>query len=80
MKDCKKGSISCNRIVVQDVTTGKMDSHNFRITNEVKNVSIKQMVQIMYNREFNESKVESMEGMEKRTLKKSHLKIESFLR
>ena len=35
MKDDKKGSISRNRIVVQDVTSGKMASHNFGITNEI---------------------------------------------
>ena len=35
VKDDKKGSISRNRIVVQDVTSGKMASHNFRITNEI---------------------------------------------
>ena len=35
VKDDKKGSISRNRIVVQDVTSGKMASHNFGITNEI---------------------------------------------
>ena len=34
VKDDKKGSIS-NRIVVQDVTSGKTASHNFGITNEI---------------------------------------------
>ena len=35
VKDDKTGSISRNRIVVQDVTSGKMASHNFGITNEI---------------------------------------------
>ena len=53
MKAAKKGSISCNRILVQDVTSGKMASHHFGITNEVKDVSTKQMLQRMYSQEFN---------------------------
>ena len=80
VKDAKKGSISCNRIVVQDVTSGKMASHHFGITNEVKGVSAKQILQRMYNQEFNESKIAFMEGIGKWTSKKSYLKIESFLR
>ena len=80
VKAAKKGSISCNRIVVQDVTSGKMASHHFGITNEVKGVSAKQILQRMYNQEFNESKIAFMEGIGKWTSKKSYLKIESFLR
>ena len=80
VKDGKKGSISCNRIVVQDATSGKLASHHFRITNEVKDVSTKQMLQRMYNQEFSESKVALWTELGKLTLKKSHLKIEGFLR
>ena len=65
MKDAKKGSISCNRIVVQNVTSGKMASHHFGITNEVRDVSAKQMLQRMYNQEFNELKLAFMEGIGK---------------
>ena len=35
VKDDNKCSISRNRIVVQDVTSGKTASHNFGITNEI---------------------------------------------
>ena len=48
-------------IVVQDVTSGKMASYHFRITNEIKDVRAKQMLQTMYNQEFNELKVAFME-------------------
>ena len=72
VKDAKKGFISCNRIVVQDVTSGKMASHHFGTTNELKDVSAKQMLQRMYNQEFNESKLAFMEGIGGR-LKKSIL-------
>ena len=64
-KSGKKGYISCNRKVVQDVTFGKIASHHFGITNEVKDVGAKQMLQRMYNQEFNESKVTFMEGIAK---------------
>ena len=60
-KDGKKSSISCNRIVVQDVSSGKIASHHFGITTEVKDVNTKQMLQRMYNQELNESKVAFME-------------------
>ena len=53
MKDGKKSSIFCNRIEVQDVTSEKMALHDFGITNEVKDVSAKPMLQRMYNQEFN---------------------------
>ena len=49
----KKSSIFCNRIEVQDVTSEKMALHDFGITNEVKDVSAKRMLQKMYNQEFN---------------------------
>ena len=75
VKDSKKGSISCNRIVVQDVTSGKMAPHYFGIANEVKDVSAKQMLQKMYDQEFNEPKVAFVNELEKLTLKKSHLKV-----
>ena len=71
MKDARKGSISCNRIVVQDDTSGKMASHHFGITNDVKDVSAKQMVQIINNQEFKESKLVFMEGIGKTDIKET---------
>ena len=63
MKDGEKSSIFCSRIEVQDVTSEKMALHHFGITNEVKDVSTKRMLQRMYNQEFNESKVAFMKGL-----------------
>ena len=40
-----------------------MALHHFGLTNEVKDVSAKRMLQRMYNQEFNESKVAFMEGL-----------------
>ena len=53
MKDGKKSSIFCSRIKVQDVTSEKMALYHFGITNKVKDVSAKRMLQRMYNQEFN---------------------------
>ena len=80
VKDAKKGSISCNRIVVQDVTSGKMASHRFGITNEVKDVSAKQMLQRMYNQEFNESKLAFMEGIGKTDIEEISFEDREFLK
>ena len=80
MKDAKKGSIYCNRIVVQDVTSGKMASHHFGITNEVKDVSAKQMLQRMYNQEFNESKLAFMEGIGKTDIEEISFEDREFLK
>ena len=78
-KDGKKTSISCNRIVVQDVTSGKIASHHFEITIEVKDVNTKQMLQRMYNQEFNESKVAFMEEIEKTDIEKISFADREFL-
>ena len=80
VKDAKKGSIPCNRIEVQDVACGKMDSHHFGITNEVKDVSAKQMLQRMYNQEFNESKLAFMEGIGKMDIEEISFEDKEFLK
>ena len=80
VKDANEGSISWNRIVVQDVTSGKMASHHFGITNEVKDVSAKQMLQRMYNQEFNESKLAFMEGIGKTDIEEISFEDREFLK
>ena len=72
VKDAKKGSISCNRIVAQDVTSG--------ITNEIKDVSAKQMLQRMYNQEFSESKLAFMEGIGKTDIEEISFEDREFLK
>ena len=79
VKDANKGSISCNRIVVQDVTSGKMASHHFGITNEVKDVSAKNMLQRMYNQECNESKLAFMEEIGKTDIEEISFEDREFL-
>ena len=80
VKDAKKGSISCNRIVVQDVTYGKMASHHFEITNEVKDVSAKQMLQRIYNQEFSETELAFMEGIGKTDIEEISFEDREFLK
>ena len=79
VKDANEGSISWNRIVVQDVTSGKMASHHFGITNEVKDVSAKNMLQIMYNQECNESKLAFMEEIRKTDIEEISFEDREFL-
>ena len=80
MKDGKKGSISCNRIVLQDATSEKLASHHFRITNEIKDVSSKQMLQRMYNQGFNESKVAFMDRTGKTDIEEISFEDREFLK
>ena len=80
VKDGKKSSIRCNRIVVQDVTSRKIASHHFGITNEVKYVSAKQMLQRMYNQEFNESKVAFMERIGRTDIENFSFEDRKFLK
>ena len=80
VKHGKKSFISCNRIVVQDVTSGKIASHHFGIKNEVKDVSAKQMLQRMYNQEFNESKVAFTERIGKTDMEEVSFEDREFLK
>ena len=80
LKDGKKSSIPCNRIVVQDVTPRKIASHHFGIANEVKYVSAKQMLQRMYNQEFNESKVAFMERIGRTDIENFSFEVREFLK
>ena len=80
MKNAKKGSISCDKIVVQDVTSGTMASNHFGITNQVKDVSAKQMLQRMYNQEFNESKLAFIEGIPKTGIEEISFEGREFLK
>ena len=57
-----------------------MASHHFGITNEVKDVSAKQMLQRMYNQEFNESKLAFMEGIRKTNIEEISFEDREFLR
>ena len=77
VKNAKKSSIPCNRIVVQDIASGKMYSHQFGITNEVKDVSAKQMLQRMYNQEL---KLAFMEGIAKTDIEEISFEDREFLK
>ena len=80
VKHGKKSFISCSRIVVQDVTSAKIASHHFGIKNEVKDVSAKQMLQRMYNQEFNESKVAFTERIGKTDIEEVSFEDREFLK
>ena len=65
---------------MQDVTSGKIASHHFGIKNEVKDVSAKQMLQRMYNQEFNESKVAFTERIGKTDMEEVSFEDREFLK
>ena len=53
----KKNSISCHQIIVQDAISGVILPHHFDVSNKVKEISAKQMLNCnIYNADFNEDK------------------------
>ena len=55
-----KNSLACNRMLVKDAVSGNIASHYFGIPDEIKDVSAKQMLKLMYNTEFRETNLESV--------------------
>ena len=53
-----KKSITCNRVLVKDAVSGNIASHYFGIPDEIKDVSAKKMLKLMYNTEFSEGRLE----------------------
>ena len=51
-KDC---STSCNRVAVKDVASSKLGSHHFTVEESVKDISLEEMFQRMYKKDFSES-------------------------
>ena len=58
-KDTKK-TIICNQILVKDAVSGNIASHYFGIPDEIKDVSPKQMLKLMYNTELSETRLEGV--------------------
>ena len=55
-----KKSITCNRVLVKDAVSGNIASHYFGIPDEIKDVSAKQMLKLIYNTEFSETSLEGV--------------------
>ena len=44
--------VKCNRVAVKDAPTGKLSRHHFLIENASKDMSIKQMIELMHYSDF----------------------------
>ena len=55
-----KKSITCNRVLVKDAVSGNIAPHYFGIPDEIKDVSAKQMLKLMYNTEFSETRLDGV--------------------
>ena len=55
-----KRSITCNLVLVKGAVSGNTASHYFGIPDEIKDVSAKQMLKLIYNTEFNETRLEGV--------------------
>ena len=47
-------TMSCNRVAVKDVVSSKLASNHFAMENSVKDISLEEMFQAMYQHDFNE--------------------------
>ena len=56
-----KKSITCNRVLAKDAVSGNIAPHYFGIPDEIKNFSVKQMLKLMYNTEFSETRLEGVD-------------------
>ena len=45
---------------MKDAGSGNIASHNFGISDEIKNVNIKQLLKLMYNTEFSHTRLEAV--------------------
>ena len=59
-RSSSKKSITCNQALMKDAGSGNIASHNFGISDEIKNVNIKQLLKLMYNTEFSETRLEAI--------------------
>ena len=55
-----KKSITCNRVLVKDAVSGNIAPHYFGIPDEIKDVSAKQMLKLMYSIDFSETRLEGV--------------------
>ena len=56
--ECTSGkvdTVSCNRIAVNEAATNKIQRHHFEVQDQVKETGIKEMLERMYQMDFNES-------------------------
>ena len=62
----KVGGVNCNRIAVNEVGTNKIQSHHFEVQDQVRKSGIKEMLERMYQLDFNESSAKVHDMMTKR--------------
>ena len=52
--------MTCNQVLVKDAVSGNIASHYFGIPDEIKDVSAKQMLKLMYSTEFSDPRLEGV--------------------
>ena len=59
-----QNSLKCNRVAMNDASTGKLSRHHFLIENASKDMSIEQMFEQMYYSDFTEkgAQIEKIDG------------------
>ena len=58
---CKK-SLGCNRVAVKDASLSSISSHHSALEESMKDESLKQMFQMMYQNNFNERNIIKLQG------------------
>ena len=62
----KVSTVSCNQIVVNEAGTNKIQSHHFKVQDQLKESGIKEMFKRMYQVNFNESSAKVQDVMTKK--------------
>ena len=55
-----KSTKKCNRVLVKDAVSGNIAFHYFGIPDEIKDVSAKQMLKLIYNTKFSVARLENV--------------------
>ena len=55
-----KSTKKCNRVLVKDAVSGNIAFHYFGIQGEIKDLSAKQMLKLIYNTEFSVTRLENV--------------------
>ena len=56
-----KETMTCNRIAVKEINSSNLPNHHFQIKTEVKDVGIEEMFKKMYNQDFCEDKLVTLD-------------------
>ena len=56
-----KETMKCNRIAVKEINSSNLSNHHFQIKTEVKDAGIEEMFKKMYNQDFREDKLVTLD-------------------